>query len=96
VVLEEGRQFSTRELASRSPLDRFADAYRDGGATFAWGLPPVLPPLGRAVGGTTLVNSGTCFRTPPHELDHWQRTHAVGLADPVSFARHMDHVATSA
>ncbi|MFF8938118.1 GMC family oxidoreductase N-terminal domain-containing protein [Streptomyces paradoxus] len=91
VVLEEGRHFSTRELASRPPLDRFADAYRDGGATLAWGLPPVLLPLGRAVGGTTLVNSGTCFRTPPHVLDRWQRTHGVELADPASFARHMDH-----
>ncbi|MFI1003214.1 GMC family oxidoreductase N-terminal domain-containing protein [Streptomyces galbus] len=92
VVLEEGRHFSTRELASRPPLDRFADAYRDGGATFAWGLPPVLLPLGRAVGGTTLVNSGTCFRTPDPVLRRWHRGHGVELADPAHFARHLDHV----
>lgn len=92
VVLEEGRHFSTQELASRAPLDRFADAYRDGGATLAWGLPPVLLPLGRAVGGTTLVNSGTCFRTPLHVLERWHRGHGVELADPAAFARHMDHV----
>ncbi|MFJ8595156.1 GMC family oxidoreductase N-terminal domain-containing protein [Streptomyces sp. NPDC093598] len=92
VVLEEGRHFSTQELASRPPLDRFADAYRDGGATLAWGLPPVLLPLGRAVGGTTLVNSGTCFRTPHHVLKRWHRTHGVELADPTGFARHIDHV----
>ncbi|WP_369193026.1 GMC family oxidoreductase N-terminal domain-containing protein [Streptomyces djakartensis] len=92
VVLEEGRHFPTRELASRPPLDRFADAYRDGGATLAWGLPPVLLPLGRAVGGTTLVNSGTCFRTPDDVLRRWHRTHGVELADPAAFARHLDHV----
>ncbi|WP_437023868.1 GMC family oxidoreductase N-terminal domain-containing protein [Streptomyces sp. enrichment culture] len=83
MVLEEGRHFSTRELASRPPLERFADAHRDGGATLSWGLPPVLLPLGRAVGGTTLVNSGTCFRTPPHVLDRWQRTHGVEPADRI-------------
>ncbi|CAL9346248.1 GMC family oxidoreductase N-terminal domain-containing protein [Streptomyces sp. enrichment culture] len=92
VVLEEGRHFPTQELASRAPLDRFADAYRDGGATLALGLPPVLLPLGRAVGGTTLVNSGTCFRTPRNVLKQWHRTHGVELADPATFARHMDHV----
>lgn len=92
VVLEEGRHFPTRELASRPPLDRFADAYRDGGATLAWGLPPVLLPLGRAVGGTTLVNSGTCLRTPRHVLERWHRVHGVDLADPTVFARHLDHV----
>ncbi|MEV0241636.1 GMC family oxidoreductase [Streptomyces sp. NPDC050674] len=92
VVVEEGRHFSTEELASRPPLDRFADAYRDGGTTLAWGVPPVLLPLGRAVGGTTLVNSGTCLRTPGPVLERWHRTHGVTLAEPVSFARHMDHV----
>lgn len=92
VVLEEGRHFPTRELATRPPLERFTDAYRDGGATLAWGLPPVLLPLGRAVGGTTLVNSGTCFRTPANVLRRWHRTHGVDLAEPAAFARHMDHV----
>lgn len=27
--------------------------------------------MGRAVGGTTVVNSGTCYRTPDHVLDRW-------------------------
>ena len=38
--------------------------YRDGGQTMTLGAPPILLPLGRGLGGTTLVNSGTCFRTP--------------------------------
>src|SRR5438270_805092 len=33
----------------------------------------LLVPLGRGVGGTTLVNSGTCFRTPARVLERWQR-----------------------
>ncbi len=38
--------------------------YRDGGSTIAVGAPPIALPIGRAVGGTTVVNSGTCYRPP--------------------------------
>ncbi|TDB86936.1 FAD-binding protein [Actinomadura sp. 7K534] len=71
VVLEEGRRFTSRDFRDRPPLDRFLGLYRDGGATFALGRPPVLLPEGRAVGGTTVVNSGTCYRTPEHVLRRW-------------------------
>ena len=50
-----------------------ARLYRDGGQTATLGTPPILLPLGRGLGGTTLVNSGTCFRTPPRVLDRWHR-----------------------
>ena len=33
---------------------------------------------GRAVGGTTVVNWTTCFRTPEDVVDHWAKKHAVG------------------
>jgi choline dehydrogenase-like flavoprotein len=36
-------------------------------------------PLGRGVGGTTLINSGTCFRTPQHVLDRWRADHGLEL-----------------
>ncbi len=44
--------------------------YRDAGQTTTVGNVPILLPLGSAVGGTTLVNSGTCFRTPEPVLEH--------------------------
>ncbi|CNF52387.1 oxidoreductase GMC-type [Mycobacterium tuberculosis] len=71
VVLEEGRRFTAAEFRERPPLDRFLDLYRDGGAALALGRPPVLLPEGRAVGGTTVVNSGTCYRTPGRVLRRW-------------------------
>ena len=71
VVLEEGEHHSTASFGRRAPLDRFTDLYRDGGATVALGDPPLLLPVGRAVGGTTVVNSGTCYRTPDHVLARW-------------------------
>ncbi|MDG4858622.1 GMC family oxidoreductase N-terminal domain-containing protein, partial [Streptomyces sp. T-3] len=51
------------------------------GATVAAGRPPLLLPTGRAVGGTTTVNSGTCYRTPDHVLTHWRTTFGFALAD---------------
>ena len=53
--------------------------YRDAGQVTTMGNPPIVLPLGRAVGGTTLVNSGTCFRTPPHVLGRW--SDELGLHD---------------
>jgi len=92
VVLEEGRRHTTAEFGRRAPLDRFAELYRDGGGTVALGSPPVVLPVGRAVGGTTVVNSGTCYRTPDHVLARWRRTYGLGLADADSFAGCLDEV----
>ncbi|GGQ48603.1 GMC family oxidoreductase [Couchioplanes azureus] len=92
VVLEEGRRFTAAEFRDRPAADRFVDLYRDGGATFALGNPPVLLPQGRGVGGTTLVNSGTCYRTPERVLRRWRDVHGLALADPARFAPLLDEV----
>ncbi|MFD7611599.1 FAD-dependent oxidoreductase [Streptomyces sp. NPDC059828] len=81
VVLEEGHHHSTESFGRRAPLDRFAELYRDGGATVAIGRQPLLLPVGRAVGGTTVVNSGTCYRTPDHVLTRWSREFGWALAE---------------
>ncbi|MFE7774990.1 GMC family oxidoreductase N-terminal domain-containing protein [Streptomyces sp. NPDC057445] len=81
VVLEEGHHHSTESFGRRTPLDRFAELYRDGGATVAVGNPPLLLPVGRAVGGTTVVNSGTCYRTPDHVLTRWTKDFGFDLAE---------------
>ncbi len=81
VVLEEGHHHSTASFGRRTPLDRFAELYRDGGATVAVGSPPLLLPVGRAVGGTTVVNSGTCYRTPDHVLERWAKDFGFSPAE---------------
>ena len=63
VLLEEGPRFDASELTAR-PRDMVARLYRDAGQTTTLGNPPIVLPLGRAVGGSTFVNSGTCFRVP--------------------------------
>src|SRR5919109_2435638 len=55
-----------------------ARLYRDAGQVTTLGTPPIVLPLGRAVGGTTLVNSGTCFRTPASALERWRSQLGLG------------------
>ncbi|KOG67148.1 oxidoreductase [Streptomyces antibioticus] len=90
VVVEEGEHHSTASFGRRAPLDRFMSLYRDGGATVAVGNPPVVLPVGRAVGGTTVVNSGTCYRTPEHVVARWLGHHGFAAAE--GFAAHLDEV----
>lgn len=72
ILLEEGGYYRTQDFTS-DVIGAFRRLYRDSGYSMAWGLPPVAFPLGRCLGGTTTVNSGTCFRTPDHILHKWQR-----------------------
>ncbi|MFE0257711.1 GMC family oxidoreductase N-terminal domain-containing protein [Streptomyces sp. NPDC059010] len=90
VIVEEGEHHSTASFARRAPLDRFTDLYRDGGATIALGNPPLVLPVGRAVGGTTVVNSGTCYRTPDHVVTRWLNRYGFEVAE--GFDAHLDEV----
>jgi choline dehydrogenase-like flavoprotein len=72
VVLEQGSYHDPDDFTAR-PMEMMARLYRDGGQTVTLGAPPIPLLLGRGLGGTTLVNSGTCFRTPAHILKRWRR-----------------------
>ncbi|MFL5779891.1 MAG: GMC family oxidoreductase N-terminal domain-containing protein [Thermoleophilaceae bacterium] len=69
-MLEEGERFTTDDFNAR-PRDMMTRLYRDAGQVATLGNVPVVLPLGRSVGGTTLINSGTCFRTPHAVLRMW-------------------------
>jgi choline dehydrogenase-like flavoprotein len=71
IVLEAGESFN-RESYPGDPLEAIASLYRDGGLTIAEGRPQIPIPVGRTVGGTTVVNSGTCFRAPRPVLEDWR------------------------
>jgi choline dehydrogenase-like flavoprotein len=81
VIVEEGERWTVDRIRDSHPLDRFAGIYRDGGTTMALGNPPIALPLGRAVGGTTVINSGTCFRPPAAVATSWHKDHGFALAD---------------
>lgn len=92
VVLEEGRRWTVDEFRSMHPIDRYAGLYRGAAATVALGRPAVVLPIGRAVGGTTVVNSGTCYRPPLAVQQRWRDEFGLVLADPPRLAGHLDDV----
>jgi choline dehydrogenase-like flavoprotein len=79
VVLEAG-PYMDRGSYPDEPLAALAALYRDGGLTLAEGRPAIPTPVGRAVGGTTVINSGTCFRAPDDVLARWRRDHGIEWA----------------
>ena len=79
VVLEAG-PYLDRDDYPEEPLAALVALYRDGGLTVAQGRPAIPTPVGRAVGGTTVINSGTCFRTPEPVLDRWVADHGIDWA----------------
>lgn len=78
ILLEQGPAHDPDDFTARPP-EMLARLYREGGQTATLGSPPILLPLGRGLGGTTLVNSGTCFRTPGRVLDRWAREFGLEL-----------------
>jgi choline dehydrogenase-like flavoprotein len=70
-VLEEGDSYD-RSSYPDDPLRALAALYRGGGLTYCEGRPAIPLPLGRCLGGTTVINSGTCFRTPDDVLVRWR------------------------
>jgi choline dehydrogenase-like flavoprotein len=67
VFVEEGR-LARRDEFTGSSIKAHQEFYR-GGISAGNNLFPVF--MGRLVGGSTAVNGGTCFRTPPWVLDRW-------------------------
>ena len=80
IVVEEGPHV-TSEAFTGAVFDRFQRLCRDNGMTQVWGRPPIPLPLGKVVGGTTVVNSGTCFRAPARVLRAWDAEFGLDVGD---------------
>jgi choline dehydrogenase-like flavoprotein len=79
IVLEQGRYFDASTY-SRDPFEALPALYRDSGLTVAEGRPAIPLPVGRCVGGTTVINSGTCLRTPDDVLVRWRDEYGIAWA----------------
>lgn len=81
-VVEEGFLFNRPFFRSHTPFERMRAMYRNNGLTATFGNTFVALPMGKAVGGTTVVNSGTCFRAPEDRLRHWADQWGASLFAP--------------
>ena len=79
LLIEEGPLKTSSDFHLQEN-EAYAQLYREGlGRMSKDGAITILQ--GRAVGGTTLVNWTSSFRTPEQTLEHWAREHGVkGLA----------------
>src|SRR5262245_7045742 len=83
VALVEEGAFLTGKDFTGDPRTMIDLLYRNRGLTGAFGRPTIAIPLGRCVGGTTTINSGTCYRAPDYVLDDWAERHGVaGAREP--------------
>ncbi len=91
IVVEEGAYFTKDDFIG-SPMTRFQKVARDAGTTQTFSRRPIPLPLGKAVGGSTVINSGTCWRAPDKVLREWESGHGVEAADPETMKRYFDRV----
>ncbi len=91
VFVEEGHYFDRTHFTGRA-FEMQQKLYRRGGSTFSVGNVAIPIPLGQTVGGTTTVNSGTCYRTPDRVLREWQHDLGLGELGPAELAPYFDRV----
>jgi hypothetical protein len=80
LVLEAGSHYN-RDSYPTDHLEAIAGIYREAGLTIASGQPPIPVPVAKVVGGTTVINSGTCFRAPEPVLENWRTQYGVTWAN---------------
>jgi choline dehydrogenase-like flavoprotein len=77
LLLEEGDYHRRSSFRGVSSWAHHA-LYRDHGMNVSLGNVGIPVFSGRAVGGTTVINSGTCYRTPPHTFARWRSRFGLG------------------
>jgi choline dehydrogenase-like flavoprotein len=92
VVLVEDGDYVDRTQFTGRVFEMQQLMYKRGGATFSVGNTFIPIPLGRAVGGSTTVNSGTCFRAPDRVLSAWRDELGLGELGPDGMGKYFDRV----
>jgi choline dehydrogenase-like flavoprotein len=91
VFVEEGHYFDRTQFTGRA-FQMQQKLYRRGGSTFSVGNVGIPIPLGQTVGGSTTVNSGTCYRTPDRILTAWQGDLGLVELGPAQLAPYFERV----
>jgi choline dehydrogenase-like flavoprotein len=89
LVLEEGQHHTRLDFDGR-PLAMLQKTYRKNGLTIAYGNTAIPIPVGLGVGGTTTINSGTCFRLPETTLAEWHAQYGLTELTSASLAPYYD------
>jgi len=91
IVLEEGAYLTGRDFTG-VPGEMVDRLYRNRGLTGTVGRLMIPIPLGRCVGGTTTINSGTCYRAPESVLHAWRNEHGISGVSAAELAPYYERV----
>ena len=96
VVVEEGPYVAPLEHGALRPSQSLRRYWRGGGMTVAFGHggPSINVTMGRAVGGSSLLTGGVCFRIPEHVLERWQEERGLHEFSTASLERFYREVET--
>ncbi len=90
LIVEEGGYWTNSDFTMREK-DVVSKLYQEAmQRATADGAIAILQ--GRAVGGTTVVNYTTSFRTPEHVVDHWKKKHGVTGFTHADLGPHWDWI----
>jgi choline dehydrogenase-like flavoprotein len=76
LLLEEGDYHRRSSFDGRTST-AYRNLYRDQGTTVALGNVTMPIFAGRAVGGSTVINSGTCYRAPERTFTYWRERYGL-------------------
>jgi choline dehydrogenase-like flavoprotein len=76
ILIEEGRKNHAPDF-NKDVWKAAEEMYRDKAAFITIGTPIIALPLGRTLGGTTTINSGTCFRLPQTVFEKWKNQYGL-------------------
>lgn len=91
VLLEEGGHVTSADWDGR-PARGLRQMYRGCGTTGTLGNPFISLTLGKCIGGTSTVNSATCFRTPAPVLKKWREELGLDAMTEETLAPYFDRV----
>ncbi|MFO0550134.1 MAG: GMC family oxidoreductase [Polyangiaceae bacterium] len=81
IVIEEGAYYRPADYQRFAPSESVRRMFREGGMAMAFGVgqtPMIAITTGRAVGGSSLLTGGVCFRIPSEVHHRWERELALG------------------
>lgn len=91
ILVEDGKNFDISSF-KRNSWKAMRDMYRDSGTVLTIGSPSIPLPLGNALGGTTIINSGTCFRMSEKVFMDWKKEFGLKGFDYSHLITHFETV----
>jgi choline dehydrogenase-like flavoprotein len=92
LMVEEGSYYDRKDFTTMDRLEVGRKMYRGGGLLTTVGNTTIPVVVGKSVGGTTTLNSGTCFRTPDKVLNAWHTEHGLRDFSPEHMAPFFESV----